>query len=215
MPAETDTRRIDAAAAFMDVPDGELTPAVRRALGRLALEIEDLRAEVDRLRVRAEEAESLAERDPLVPVLNRRGFMRELNRMTAFARRHQTPLAVLYLDMDGFKGINDSFGHLAGDAALKLVGDILTKNTRESDAVGRLGGDEFAVALMNADLKTARQKAEALTVALERAGLEWNGLAVPIAGSFGVRAYEGQGSAEELLAEADATMFVRKRERRA
>lgn len=207
--------RIDDAAAFLGVPDGERTPAVRRALERLALEVEDLRAEVARLAARAEAAEALAERDPLVPVLNRRGFMRELNRMCAYARRYGAPLAVLYLDMDGFKAINDAHGHFAGDEALKRVGALLTANTRESDAVGRLGGDEFAVALLNADVDTAKRKAEALTYALEHAGLEWNGLAVPIAGSFGVRAYEGQASAEELLAEADATMFVRKASRRA
>jgi diguanylate cyclase (GGDEF)-like protein len=215
MTAAARSRSVDAAAAFLDVPARELTPAVRAALERLSLEIEDLQAEVVRLKARAEEAEALAERDPLAPVLNRRGFMRELNRMMAFARRYETPLSVLYLDMDGFKAINDAYGHLAGDAALRTVGALLTDNTRESDAVGRLGGDEFAVALLNADLKTAMQKAEALTYALEHAGFEWNGLAVAIGGSFGARAYEGQESAEALLAEADATMFVRKRSRRA
>lgn len=215
MTAAARSRFVDAAAAFLDVPERDLTPPVRAALERLALEIEDLEAEVMRLKARAEEAESLAERDPLVPVLNRRGFMRELNRMMAFARRHETPLTVLYLDMDGFKTINDDYGHLAGDAALRRVGEILTDNTRESDAVGRLGGDEFAVALMNTDLKTALRKAEVLTLALEHAGFEWNGLSVAIAGSFGARAYDGQEHAEALLAEADATMFVRKRSRRA
>ena len=116
----------------------------------LHAEIERLRTEVAALIVRAETAEALADHDVLTRALNRRGFMTVLNRSMAYCRRHEVEAALLYLDMDGFKGVNDGLGHAAGDAALMAVADLLLANVRESDAVGRLGGDEFALLLMNA-----------------------------------------------------------------
>ena len=111
----------------------------------LHAEIERLRAEVAVLTARAETAEALADHDVLTPALNRRGFMSVLSRSMAYCRRHEVEAALLYLDMDGFKGVNDGLGHAAGDAALMAVADLLLANVRESDAVGRLGGDEFAL----------------------------------------------------------------------
>jgi diguanylate cyclase (GGDEF)-like protein len=170
----------------------------------LRLENALLKAEVERLR-------ALADRDALVPVLNRRAFVRELQRAMAFCKRYGMPSAVLYLDLDGFKAVNDRFGHLAGDAALLRVGELLVENVRESDVVARLGGDEFAVLLHQADLEAARLKAQALSDCIEAEPFIVGGERVPLGGSFGVRVYDGQASAEEWLAEADAQMFVRKR----
>ena len=104
----------------------------------LHAEIERLRAQVAVLTARAETAEALADHDVLTPALNRRGFMSVLSRSMAYCRRHEVEAALLYLDMDGFKGVNDGLGHAAGDAALMAVADLLLANVRESDAVGRL-----------------------------------------------------------------------------
>ncbi|MNE22072.1 putative diguanylate cyclase YegE [compost metagenome] len=179
----------------------------------LHAEIERLHAEVAALTARAEMAEALADHDVLTPALNRRGFMAVLNRSLAYCRRHEVEAVLLYLDMDGFKGVNDGLGHAAGDAALMAVADLLLANVRESDAVGRLGGDEFALLLMNAGVDEGREKARRLSAALETEGFVWEGSTVALGGSFGVRAYAGQTDPEVWLSEADAAMWLRKKAR--
>ena len=179
----------------------------------LHAEIERLRAEIAALTARAEAAEALADHDVLTRALNRRGFMTVLNRSMAYCRRHEVEAALLYLDMDGFKGVNDGLGHAAGDAALTAVAELLLANVRESDAVGRLGGDEFALLLMNAGADEGREKAKRLATALETEGFVWNGATVTLGGSFGIRAYAGQTDPEVWLSEADAAMWLRKKAR--
>lgn len=177
----------------------------------LHAEIARLRAEAAALTARAERAEALADHDVLTPVLNRRGFMTVLARNLAYCRRHGVEAALLYLDLDGFKAINDSRGHAAGDAALIAVAELLLANVRESDAVGRMGGDEFTVVLMNAGAEEGREKARRLNAALAGEGFVWEGERLPLGGSFGVRAYADQADAEVWLAEADAAMWLRKK----
>jgi diguanylate cyclase (GGDEF)-like protein len=179
----------------------------------LKSELERLRAEVEALRLRAEAAEAAADHDVLTPVLNRRGFVAVLQRQMAYCQRHETPAALLYLDLDGFKGVNDRLGHAAGDAALVWVARLLMANVRESDAVGRLGGDEFAVLLMNAGAEEAKDKAARLGETFQEAPFAWQGEPTQLGASFGVRAFAGQGDPEVWLAEADAAMWVRKRGR--
>ncbi len=176
-------------------------------------EIERLRAEVDALRRRAEAAEAAADHDVLTPVLNRRGFIAAMKSAMAFCQRHGTPAVLLYLDLDGFKGVNDSLGHAAGDAALVHIANLLTANLRESDAVGRLGGDEFGLLMLNAGLNGGREKAQRLADALAAEEFTWNGQSARLGGSFGVRAFNGHTDPEVWLAEADAAMWVRKKGR--
>lgn len=175
-------------------------------------EIERLRAEVEALRLRAEVAEAAADHDVLTPALNRRGFFAVLNRTMAYCKRYDASAVLLYLDMDGFKGVNDSLGHAAGDAALVHVANLLLANSRAADAVGRMGGDEFALLMLNAGLDEGRDKAVRLNAALAE-GFDWNGGKSPLGGSFGVRAWVDHEDAEVWLAEADAAMWVRKRGR--
>lgn len=176
-------------------------------------EIERLRAEVETLRARAEAAEAAADHDVLTPTLNRRGFMAAMNRTIAFCQRYETPAVLLYLDLDGFKGVNDRLGHAAGDAALVWVAERLRVNLRESDELGRLGGDEFGLLLLNAGQKEGREKADRLADALTTDPFIWEDQAAGLGGSFGVRAYADHTDAEVWLAEADAAMWVRKRGR--
>lgn len=179
----------------------------------LLAEIERLRAEVADLTLRAERAEALADHDVLTRALNRRGFVTALTRTMAYCRRHQVEAVLLYLDMDGFKAVNDGLGHAAGDEALIRVADLLLENVRESDAVGRLGGDEFALLLLHAGLEEGRDKARRLAATLEADGFQWQGERVALGGSFGVRAYAGQIDPETWLSEADAAMWLRKKGR--
>lgn len=185
--------------------------ALASAGSDLAADLDALRRENARLRAEVEKLKALADHDALVPVLNRRAFVRELQRAMAFCKRYGLPAAVLYLDLDGFKGVNDRHGHAVGDAALRRVAEILVENVRESDVVARLGGDEFAVLLQQADVAAAKAKAQTLSEHIQADPFEAAGERVALGGSFGVRAYADQETAEQWLAEADAQMFVRKR----
>jgi len=180
---------------------------------RLRAEVEALRAHAALLEQRAEAAEAAAEHDVLTPALNRRGFVAAVNRTMAWCTRYDAPAVLLYLDLDGFKGVNDRLGHAAGDAALVRVAHLLLDNVRESDAVGRLGGDEFGLLMLNAGMEEGRDKARRLAETLDTDGFEWNGEKAVLGGSFGVRIWANQADAETWLAEADAAMWVRKRGR--
>ena len=177
-------------------------------------EIERLRAEVEALRLRAEAAEAAADHDVLTPALNRRGFVAAMRAAMAFCQRHDVPAVLLYLDLDGFKTVNDNLGHAAGDAALIHVAEMMRANLRGSDAVGRLGGDEFGLLMLNAGVDEGRDKARKLAETLKSAPFEWEGRSAGLGGSFGVRAFSGHTDPEVWLAEADAAMWVRKKKSR-
>lgn len=199
---------------FLGLGPADLTPAVQGAVTTLLTEIDDLRGEVARLKARLAEVETLADRDALTPVLNRRAFVRELSRIRTFGQRYGSRASVVYFDLDGFKAVNDRYGHAAGDSALKAVAERLLAHVRESDVVGRMGGDEFAVILVQADRPTAEAKAEALADAIEASPIQFGEWTAPLHISYGVREISTELEPEELIAEADAAMFIRKRERR-
>ena len=168
-------------------------------------------AEVERLKQALARAEQLADHDPLTGLLNRRGFEQALASALAACRRYRTDAALIYIDLDGFKAVNDRFGHAAGDETLKTVAHALASGVRESDIIARLGGDEFAVILNRAGRGAAESKAESLARAVEEARAGPGG---PIRLSYGVRTFEPGMEAAQMLAEADAAMFVRKGDRR-
>jgi diguanylate cyclase (GGDEF)-like protein len=209
----TSAARVDS-KEFLGVPEVEMTPAVKAALATLLAELDDLRGEVARLKARLTEAEDLADRDGLTPLLNRRAFVRELHRVRTFAQRYGSPASLVYFDLDGFKAVNDRFGHAAGDAALRAVAERLTANVRESDVVGRMGGDEFAIVLVQTDQKTAEAKARALADAIEREPLKFGDWTAPIHLSYGVREITPDADPETLIAQADTAMFAAKRLRK-
>ena len=135
-------------------------------LARLHAEREAMQRELEDARAKIAQLERLADEDSLAPIANRRAFVRELSRMIAFTRRYGPPSSVIYFDVNGMKQINDTHGHPAGDAALRHVAEILSKNVRESDIVGRLGGDEFGVILAQTSQEQANAKAVALAQAI-------------------------------------------------
>jgi diguanylate cyclase (GGDEF)-like protein len=201
--------------AFLGLSELDLTPAVQGAVQTLLSEIDDLRGEVARLKAKLTEAEDLADRDPLTPVLNRRAFVRELGRIRTFAQRYGSPASLVYFDLDGFKNVNDRFGHAAGDSALQAVAQRLAGNIRDSDIVGRMGGDEFAVILVQADKATAEAKAASLARTIETSPIQFGDWSAPLHISFGVCEITPDGEPDALIAEADAAMFANKRARRA
>jgi diguanylate cyclase (GGDEF)-like protein len=201
--------------SFLGVPTIEMTPAVMAAIQTLLKDLDTLRAEVGQLKTRLKAAEDLADRDTLTPLLNRRGFLRELSRVRTFAERYGSSASLIYFDLDGFKAINDQYGHAAGDAALRTVSERLLTHVRESDVVGRMGGDEFAVVLVQTDQATAETKAASLAAAMEREPVVFAGGSAAIRLSYGVREIASNAEPEALIAEADAAMFAAKRQRKA
>ena len=129
---------------------------------RLVTEVARLRGQVAQLQQRVEQLDHLAHQDSLIDLPNRRGFLRELERLIARAGRYDTKAAMLFVDVDGLKAINDSFGHLAGDEALIQVAELLASGVRKSDVVARIGGDEFGILLENADEPSAHETASRL-----------------------------------------------------
>jgi len=182
---------------------------------------DELRAEVARLReklIRAEwtvaELEERADVDPMLDVLNRRGFERELTRSLAFVKRYGTPAVLMYIDLDGFKVINDRHGHAAGDALLKAVVADLVRNLRASDVVGRLGGDEFGAVLWNVQPPQAAAKAASLELTVERVAVDHNGTVLGCGASVGIVAFDPAASPAAMIEAADRAMYERKRARR-
>jgi diguanylate cyclase (GGDEF)-like protein len=198
-------------AAFLGLSATDLTGPVQAALTTLLAEIDELRQEIGRLKARLAEAESLADQDALTPLLNRRAFVRELRRVLAFTQRYGGPASLIYFDLDGFKAVNDRFGHAAGDQALQAVARRLADNVRESDIVGRLGGDEFGVILVHADQATALAKAQTLAALVEDEPVPCGEWLTPIRISYGVGQILPAATAEQVLTEADAAMYARKR----
>jgi diguanylate cyclase (GGDEF)-like protein len=119
------------------------------------------------LRQQVEELQELADRDSLTSALNRRALMRELDRVVRACKRGEGTASVVYIDLNPFKAINDTFGHAVGDAALNTVAGLLTANVRSGDVVGRLGGDEFAVVLWQECGAAALALAYRLAAAIE------------------------------------------------
>jgi diguanylate cyclase (GGDEF)-like protein len=205
-------RRLSREAA---VAEAELTPRVRTMLDSLAGEVETLRRDLQAARDRLELAERVADQDQLLPVLNRRAFVRELARHIALAARYGTPASLLYFDLDGFKRINDAYGHAGGDAVLANFARILCGQVRDSDVVGRLGGDEFGVILAHANEAQAHRKAAALMDALSATPAEWNGKRLAVSFSFGAFELSSSENAETAIMRADDAMYAQKRGRAA
>jgi diguanylate cyclase (GGDEF)-like protein len=198
------------ALANLGLQASELTPAVRAALARLSDQVKALQADRARLNQKLREAEDLADADTLVPVFNRRAFVRELTRVISFAARYGVQASVVYFDLDGFKQINDRFGHAAGDLILKAVGQTLLANIRESDLVGRVGGDEFAVILAKAGPEDARAKGAQLAAAISQARVAYMGQTLSVGAAFGPYCFGHGDSAEQALSRADEAMYAHK-----
>src|ERR1700761_214313 len=176
--------------------------------------IRRLRGELARARRQIEELQASADTDFLLGIPNRRGFERELDRALAYIKRYRASGALIVLDVDRLKPINDAFGHAAGDQVLKAIVAVLTSQVRASDVVGRLGGDEFALLLWNLSETDAKAKAVALETAIDALTFAFQGRTISAGASAGVAMLGSQSEADHALEEADSAMYVRKAQRR-
>ena len=186
--------------------------SVRPNEARLA--VRRLRTQLAQALARIEELRASADTDFLLDIPNRRGFERELNRSIAYIKRYQASGALIVLDVDRLKPINDTFGHAAGDEVLKAIVAVLLRHVRSSDVIGRLGGDEFALLLWNLSETDARAKAASLEEAVDRLTFVFRGRTVTAGASAGVAILGPHAEAGRALEEADRAMYVRKAQRR-
>lgn len=149
--------------------------------------------------------------DEITKLLNRRGFDRAFDRSLARARRTNERGLLLIVDLDGFKRINDSHGHVAGDMVLASTATLLRVNTREIDDVARIGGDEFAVLLNGADSIQGYQKAAQLEVMLNNLTVPWEGERIQVKASIGSAPFGAHDDPVTVMRAADAGMYSRKR----
>jgi diguanylate cyclase (GGDEF)-like protein len=176
--------------------------------------IRKLRTQLAQALARIEELEAHADTDFLLDIPNRRGFERELNRSIAYIKRYHASGALVVLDVDRLKPINDAFGHAAGDQVLKAIVAELTREVRSSDVIGRLGGDEFGLLLWNLSETDARAKAASLEAAVDRLTFSFRGQTVTTGASAGMAILDSHADAGRALEQADSLMYVRKAQRR-
>jgi len=180
----------------------------------LLAENERLKRELAVARARIGELEARADIDPLLDILNRRGFERELARSIAHVKRYGTQAVLMFIDLDGFKAVNDRYGHSAGDALLKAVARELGAHVRASDVVGRLGGDEFGVVMWRADEVQAAAKARELEALIARIAIPRGNAQIQVGASVGTAPLLADATPIQTIAAADRAMYTRKDERR-
>ena len=190
--------------------------AARRpaAKGNVKAENRRLKTQLAKALTRIEQLQAAADTDFLLGISNRRGFERELGRAISYIQRYHASGALIVLDVDRLKPINDNFGHAAGDEVLKAIVAVLSRQIRSSDVIGRLGGDEFALLLWNLSETDAHAKAAALEDDIDRLDFAFAGSPVATGVSAGVVILGPHSETARALADADCAMYVRKAQRR-
>lgn len=203
-------------AAALAAAKRRSAPASRRIAAKndAKAEIRRLKSQLAKALARIEQLRAAADTDFLLGIANRRGFERELSRAISYIQRYHASGALIVLDVDRLKPINDRFGHAAGDEVLKAIVAVLSRQIRSSDVIGRLGGDEFALLLWNLSETDARAKAAALEADIDRLGFAFAGSPVATGVSAGVVILGPHSETDKSLADADCAMYVRKAQRR-
>ena len=182
-------------------------------LTSLIEENERLHAALLEMRKRIAELEQLADTDTLMPLPNRRAFMRRLESVVQYAARHETPAAVLYIDLDGLKRINDDHGHHIGDADLLHLARLLTDSLRATDMVARIGGDEFGLILDHLNEADATAKAKALSDYVSAQQVDVGAATIAIRVTIGLAMVRAGESVASLVERADAAMYANRNHR--
>jgi diguanylate cyclase (GGDEF)-like protein len=172
-----------------------------------------LHAALLEMRSRIAELEQLADTDTLTPLPNRRAFMRRLESVVQYAARHDTPAAVLYIDLDGLKRINDDHGHHVGDVVLLHLARLLTDSLRATDMVARIGGDEFGLILDHLNEADAKAKAKALADYVSAEAIDVGVARIAIRVTIGLAMVRAGESVAGLIERADAAMYANRNHR--
>jgi diguanylate cyclase (GGDEF)-like protein len=170
-------------------------------------EVERLRAELATREARLAELDRLAHQDPLVDLANRRSFLAALEHLIARVERYGVEAAILFVDIDGLKAINDKFGHHAGDKALIEVARLLVTSVRKADFVARLAGDEFGILLEHSDELSAWQMVLRVVETVDECQFCLKGVCLPLSVAVGVGVIQRGDTPESVLARADKEMY--------
>jgi diguanylate cyclase (GGDEF)-like protein len=164
---------------------------------------------------RIAELEAMSYTDELTGLYNRRGMSEAIGRALSAAQRHNETGGLAYLDLDGFKAINDKYGHEAGDTMLRAAADAIRSQIRTTDTAARLGGDEFAVLFAKGEPSALRAKAERVRIILMNTWVDLGAAKVAIRASMGFAQYRPGMTRDRLIAAADSAMYADKRMRKA
>jgi diguanylate cyclase (GGDEF)-like protein len=151
--------------------------------------------------------EQLSVTDELTNIANRRGLRLALGRTLAASARHRETGVLGFLDMDSFKSINDTYGHLAGDTVLKFVAKTLKNHIRPEDTVARVSGDEFAILLSRCDADQGRARLRALQREINSSKVRYGTEQITIACSIGIHHFDGKTDPSQLIEAADKAMY--------
>lgn len=181
------------------------TAAILQSLSR------QVQRTIERLHSQAQRLATLANTDPLTQLANRRYLLEQLEREFDRALRYRRPLSLLYLDLDGFKTINDKYGHLFGDDVLRAAGKSMRAVLRSTDLMARIGGDEFAVLMPETNLEGAREATEKLRRALAAYSRQLEADIPPLSFCAGVSQVNPEDeSIEDILKRADDAQYIAK-----
>ena len=169
-----------------------------------------LSEEITLLRLRVLELEQAANTDPLVPIFNRRAFLREVEKAQSIAERYNIVSTLVFFDLNDFKRVNDKYGHRIGDSLLLKIGNVLKTSIRDCDMVARLGGDEFGVLLFKTEVEIAKIKAAALSCRIADQHVLFPGSRVSVSAAWGVASCDPDKAVEQILDRADRSMYLDK-----
>jgi diguanylate cyclase (GGDEF)-like protein len=195
----------------LGIPEEEITESVGLAVSALMEKLDDLTHELARTKDSFAELERLVDVDCVAPVPNRRAFMRRLAWAIAMQERYGHPCSVLYFDINEFKRINDTYGHPAGDMAIRHVSKVLIEAMRGSDFMARLSGDEFAIIMYYANIDSARERGEKIAERMARSSFVWEGKTISVTAAYGAYEVCKGDDPETALGNADTAMYLNKK----
>jgi diguanylate cyclase (GGDEF)-like protein len=149
-------------------------------------------------------------KDPVTAINNRASMDATLQRDLDLARRHKAPLSLIMVDIDKFKSVNDTYGHIVGDAVLRDVAGCITESTRKSDCVFRFGGEEFSIVLSNTGLGGAKLLAERVRLAVAKQKFRYDELVIQVTVSLGLTCYQEGDVLKSLVERADKALYEAK-----
>lgn len=194
----------------LGVPSEEITESVSLVVSALNEKIDDMQLEIEHLRAQLEEMQTLVDVDCLAPIPNRRAFMKRLHWVISMQERYDEVSSIVYFDLTRFKHINDTYGHAAGDEAIRHVVSILNSMKRDTDFMARLGGDEFAIIMYYADETIAQRRAEQIAEKICTTPFLFDGYSLQVGTAYGYHTIQKGQSAEEALHAADHSMYENK-----
>lgn len=191
-------------------PDRHTDQALRRLLERALTAAAEAQGRISEQEAEIERLRTLSVTDEATGLLNRRGFFDALERALERGHRYGETGALLVIDLDGFKAVNDTYGHAAGDHVLSSVARVLKGCVRTVDDVARIGGDEFAVLLNQTSPEHAEERAALIETYLNGLIAPWQGKNILVRASVGCQCFDANSNIEDVFSLADSDMYSRK-----